>query len=215
MAISNHERVGKALDLVKDGLHPFVEREMKSQHAQLWIEEARGAVSESQSHLFKKAGEPQWDAASLLAVMWNQWQLVFRKTLGQAERTLVSELRDVRNRWAHQNPFSSDDAYRALDSSHRLLLAVSAPRKRGRRCDGTHSRGVSVDVGSSPELAPSRCRMASGTTLRSRRARGTRQQEAAQRRTSRHRFRSDPAANGTRSSATVARGSRGVEAASR
>ena len=33
---------------------PFVEREMKSQHAQLWIEEARGAVSESQSHLFKK-----------------------------------------------------------------------------------------------------------------------------------------------------------------
>ncbi len=128
MAISNHERVGKALDLVKDGLQPFVEREMKSQHAQLWIEEARGAVSESQSHLFKRAGEPQWDAASLLAVMWNQWQLVFRKTLGQAERTLVSELRDVRNRWAHQNPFSSDDSYRALDSSHRLLLAVSAPQ---------------------------------------------------------------------------------------
>jgi hypothetical protein len=109
MAISNHERVGKALDLVKDGLQPFVEREMKSQHAQLWIEEARGAVSESQSHLFKKTGEPQWDAASLLAVMWNQWQLVFRKTLGQAERTLVSEPRDVRNRWAHQTPFSSDD----------------------------------------------------------------------------------------------------------
>ena len=25
--------------------------------------------------------------------MWNQWNLVFRKTLGQAERTLVSELR--------------------------------------------------------------------------------------------------------------------------
>src|SRR3954471_17772753 len=128
MATSNHERVGKALDLVKDGLQPFVEREMKSQHAQLWIEEARGAVSESQSHLFKKTGEPQWDVASLLAVMWNQWQLVFRKTLGQAERTLASELRDVRNKWAHQNPFSSDDADRALDSMARLLAAVSAPQ---------------------------------------------------------------------------------------
>ena len=45
--------------------------------------------------------------------MWNQWNIVFRKTLGQAERTFVSELRDVRNRWAHQNPFSTDDAYRA------------------------------------------------------------------------------------------------------
>ena len=42
--------------------------------------------------------------------MWNQWNLVFKKTLGQEERTLVSELRDARNRWAHQNPFSADDA---------------------------------------------------------------------------------------------------------
>ena len=60
--------------------------------------------------------------------MWNQWNVVFRKTLGQAERTLVSELRDVRNRWAHQKPFTSDDAYRALDSAGRLLTAVSAPQ---------------------------------------------------------------------------------------
>src|SRR3972149_5720206 len=60
--------------------------------------------------------------------MWNQWNVVFRKTLGQAERTLVSELRDARNRWAHQNPFSTDDAYRALDSAARLLAAVSAPQ---------------------------------------------------------------------------------------
>src|SRR5690606_17419758 len=45
----------------------------------------------------------------------------------QTERTLVSELRDVRNRWAHQQPFSTDDAYRALDSAGRLLTAVSAP----------------------------------------------------------------------------------------
>jgi hypothetical protein len=35
MAITNHERVGKALDLLKDGLRPVVEREMKAQHDQL------------------------------------------------------------------------------------------------------------------------------------------------------------------------------------
>ncbi|MGI8782616.1 MAG: Swt1 family HEPN domain-containing protein [Acidobacteriota bacterium] len=128
MAITNHERVGKALELLKDGLQPFVERELKAQHAQLWIEQVREAVSESQAHLFVPGKEPRWDVASLLSVMWNQWQIVFRKTLGQAERTLVSELRDVRNRWAHQNPFSTDDAYRALDSVGRLLAAVSAPQ---------------------------------------------------------------------------------------
>ena len=59
-------------------------------------------------------------------MLWNQWNLVFRKTLGQAERTLVSELRDVRNRWAHQERLSSDDTDRALDSAARLLTAVSA-----------------------------------------------------------------------------------------
>ena len=126
MAISNHERIGKALELVKDGLIPFVERELKAQDAQRWLDIARQSVSDTQERLFKDGATPQWDAASLLAVLWNQWNVIFKKTLGQAERTLVSELRDVRNRWAHQNPFSSDDAYRALDSAGRLLAAVSA-----------------------------------------------------------------------------------------
>ncbi|MEZ5318336.1 MAG: Swt1 family HEPN domain-containing protein [Vicinamibacterales bacterium] len=125
MAISNHERVGKALDLVKDGLTPFIERELKAQDAQRWLDIAP-VGEQTQERLFKDGAKPQWDAASLLAVLWNQWNVIFKKTLGQAERTLVSELRDVRNRWAHQNPFSSDDAYRALDSSGRLLAAVSA-----------------------------------------------------------------------------------------
>ncbi|MDP3937869.1 MAG: Swt1 family HEPN domain-containing protein, partial [Deltaproteobacteria bacterium] len=128
MAITNHERVGKALELLKDGLRSFVEREMKAQHAQLWFEQAKASVSESQASLFGTEAEPRWDVAAILAVMWTQWNVVFRKTLGQAERTLVSELRDARNRWAHQNPFSTDDAYRALDSAARLLAAVSAPQ---------------------------------------------------------------------------------------
>ena len=50
------------------------------------------------------------------------------RRLGPAERSLVSELRDLRNKWAHQQSFSSDDAYRALDSAGRLLTAVSAPQ---------------------------------------------------------------------------------------
>jgi hypothetical protein len=59
---------------------------------------------------------------------WEAWNDVFRRTLGPADRSLVSELRDLRNKWAHQQTFSGDDAYRALDSSGRLLAAVSAPQ---------------------------------------------------------------------------------------
>ena len=127
MAITNHERVGKALELLKAGLCPFVERELKAQHKQDWFDQVKAAVGSSQEKLFRDEAEPPWDTASLLTVMWNQWHLVFRKILGHAERSLVSELRDHRNKWAHQQTFSCDDAYRALDSADRLLTAVSAP----------------------------------------------------------------------------------------
>jgi predicted AAA+ superfamily ATPase len=127
VAIANHERVGKVLDVLKDGLYPFVERELKVQYQQAWFEEAKATLSQQQLNFAGSANAPQWDIAAILALMWNQWNVVFRKTLGPAERTLVSELRDTRNKWAHQRPFSTDDAYRALDSAARLLAAVSAP----------------------------------------------------------------------------------------
>jgi predicted AAA+ superfamily ATPase len=59
--------------------------------------------------------------------MWEQWNNIFRNTLGRSERSLVSELRDTRNEWAHKTTFSTDDAYRALDSMTRFLSAISAP----------------------------------------------------------------------------------------
>ena len=71
---------------------------------------------------------PGWDVAGLLKLMWETWNDIFRKILWSAERSLVGELRGHRNKWAHQESFSSDDAYRALDSVGRLLAAVSAPQ---------------------------------------------------------------------------------------
>lgn len=127
MAITNYERVGKALNLLKDGLRPFVERELKAQYQQSWFEESKASLSPQQMSFVGTEEDPFGDIAVVLTVVWNQWNTVFRKTLGQAERTLVSELRDIRNKWAHQTPFSTDDAYRALDSAARLLTAVSSP----------------------------------------------------------------------------------------
>ena len=40
----------------------------------------------------------QWDVAGLLKLTWETWNDVFRRTLGFAERSLMSELRDVRNK---------------------------------------------------------------------------------------------------------------------
>ncbi len=127
MAITNYERVGKALELLKDGLRPFVARELEARHGKYWITSVTAAWP---NELTWREGDelPQMDAAVLLRMMWDQWNVVFRDTLGFSERSLVSELREVRNKWAHQETFSSDDTYRALDSASRLLAAVSAPQ---------------------------------------------------------------------------------------
>ncbi len=45
--------------------------------------------------------------------MAGQWNSVFSKKLGKAERNLVEELRNTRKDRAHQKPFSTGDAYRA------------------------------------------------------------------------------------------------------
>lgn len=124
MATTNHERVGKAMELLKQGLAPFIEREFKNAYKEQARTQAARFVGEDR--LLADKPFTKWDAAALLKLMWEAWNDVFRRVLGQAERTLVSELRDVRNKWAHQQTFSSDDAYRALDSAGRLLTAVSA-----------------------------------------------------------------------------------------
>jgi predicted AAA+ superfamily ATPase len=124
MAVSNRERVGKGLDLLASGLRPFVERELKSQLGENWqtalpATTARGPRAKPQP---TNLDDPQ----ILLGLLWDQWNAVFKNTLGHAERSIVSELREVRNRWAHNEQYSSNDAVRALDSMERLLNAVSA-----------------------------------------------------------------------------------------
>ncbi|GMV60080.1 MAG: hypothetical protein AMXMBFR72_31730 [Betaproteobacteria bacterium] len=127
MAITNHERVGKSIEQLRAGLAPYVERELTNAYKDRAAAEARRLLP-ADDRINGNRPIAQWDAAALLKVMWDAWNDVFGRTLGRAERSLVQELRDTRNRWAHQEAFSGDDAYRALDSAHRLLLAVSAPQ---------------------------------------------------------------------------------------
>jgi predicted AAA+ superfamily ATPase len=123
--MTNHERVGKALELLKSGLGPFVGREVRSAIAanSLTPERVRGFIEDP---LLASKPVEEWDVSALLKLMWETWNDVFGRTLGRAERSLVQELRDWRNKWAHQEPFSSRDAERAMDSMVRLLTAVSA-----------------------------------------------------------------------------------------
>ena len=120
MAQSNRERIGKGLELLAAGLRPFVERELEARLGASW--KTTGRESPSQ--------KVNWDdPQTLLGAMLDHWNTIFRDSLGQAERSLVNELKVVRNQWAHHEQFSSNDAVRALDSVERLLNAVSAGDK--------------------------------------------------------------------------------------
>ena len=125
MAISNSERIGKGLDLLRNGLAQFVEREMEAVYGEDWQEKAKQSVSKERDWKVED-GKVQWDAYLILMILWNHWNDVFKRTLGHAERSYVSELREARNRWAHQNAFTYDDTYRVLDTMTRLLRSVSA-----------------------------------------------------------------------------------------
>lgn len=105
------------------GLFPFFEKELQAVYGSNWEEVARGSLRGQSSN---STQNNLWDIHAILTVMWEQWNAVFRYKLGMSERSLVSELRDFRNRWAHQAAFSEDDSYRVLDSTQRLLLATGA-----------------------------------------------------------------------------------------
>jgi predicted AAA+ superfamily ATPase len=124
VALSNRDRVGRAFELLAAGLAPYVERRMAATSAVglNWLQNfaatatppIRGPVSAT-------------DPGLLLRVMTETWERSFGSELTRSDRNLVFELRDVRNRWAHNDPFTIDDAYRTLDSIERLLTSADAP----------------------------------------------------------------------------------------
>ncbi len=127
MAISNYERIRKALELFNKGIFPFVEREMVKAHGETWVEIVQNSQTNYKS--VKSINYKQninWDTQAIINVIWDNWNNIFSKTLGQYERSLIADLKAVRNKWAHQESLTTDDAYRALDTIERLLKAISA-----------------------------------------------------------------------------------------
>lgn len=122
MALTNKDRVNRGLEHLRDGLAPFVDRKMQQAKGRAWVQE----FNDGQRLHRNPDGTLHLDNAALLKAMNRYWGEAFSIVLGRTERTLVNELMEVRNAFAHDKPFSNDDTERALDSMRRLLEAVSA-----------------------------------------------------------------------------------------
>lgn len=132
MAIDNRQRVGEALAILRKGLLPYVQRELKMRYkARWWIDGVEPALKDKERVDARRSGstEKEWfqslDTQKLLRVMWVQWKEVFRQKLDQIGRAYVSELREFRNRWAHEEPFSLDDTFRAINTVTRFLQMLA------------------------------------------------------------------------------------------
>jgi len=104
------DTISRGLDLLAAGLRPYI----------------ANRVSTSRSDNRVLSDIERGDAQFLLVFMWDRWNDLFRDDLSFVERSLISELRDFRNRWAHQNHLTEQDTYRVLDDVERLLNAVNS-----------------------------------------------------------------------------------------
>ncbi|KWW97478.1 ATPase AAA [Carbonactinospora thermoautotrophica] len=141
MAVSNRDRVGRGFEILATGLEPFVDERMSATtNGRDWTEllAARDSTRHGVAKTYSKS-----DPQVLLRVITEE-RRVFQDHLSRVEWNFASELRDTRNRWAHNEPFSADDTYRALDTMERLLTAVGAPEQADqvRRLKLDHQRQV-------------------------------------------------------------------------
>ena len=92
MALSNRDRLGKALDQLRDGLLPYISRQLYDNLGSNW-----------QDRLDPKANNLH-DVAALINQLIEHWEVVFRRTLSQSDRAYVIELKEAPNRWPHSAP---------------------------------------------------------------------------------------------------------------
>jgi hypothetical protein len=121
---NTRDQVGRALELLAAGLAPFVQERMVAARGLDWFDSFR---DRSGPDLERALVDPRF----LLKVMTSAWNDAFSPPLSRRERTLVFELRETGNLWAHSEPFDWDDVDRAFDSVVRLLRPVDAQAGSG------------------------------------------------------------------------------------
>lgn len=105
------------------GFEPFVILVFKSTHADAWFDILR-TTPEIRTPLDPRA--IQLDATALVRIILVHWDSTFARVLDKRDRALFYELRQIRNRWAHQVPMTDDDVDRMADTVLRLLTSIRA-----------------------------------------------------------------------------------------
>ena len=121
-ALSNKERVGRALDLVAEGLGPWMIPQLHSKYGNNWAAE----VGRTAGLSGRDATPNHSDPAYLFWVFDKQWHGLFRDQLSYEDKRAVSALWDARKEWAHGERISSERTERVLMDSEHILRSIGA-----------------------------------------------------------------------------------------
>jgi hypothetical protein len=139
MALSNHERIGRALESARAGLLKYVTDEMERVYGTNW----RQRASESLPGWQKTMGfELVLDIQALIAIVLDPRHECFALLNIPRSRNLLFDLREIRNTGADQKEAGETYTNRALATVELLLEAVKAPQA----------------TATTPELSPGRPR---------------------------------------------------------
>lgn len=121
-SLSNKERVGRVLDLVAEGLGPWMIAQLHSRYGDDWPAE----VGRTAGLSGRDASPNQSDPAYLFWVFDKQWHGVFRSQLSFEDKRAVSALWDARKEWAHGERISSERTERVLMDGEHILRSIGA-----------------------------------------------------------------------------------------
>lgn len=149
MALSNRDRIDQMFQAMAPALDDFIATVVGQESAALgaeWVtlvegKDLRNGVPEGKTYdpLDPQVQFRMLTESNITSGHKKGWY-PFNQTLGKAGESFAIELREVRNRWAHNGTFSDDDAYRALDTGERLL------RLAGSAADADRVRGIRLNL---------------------------------------------------------------------
>lgn len=125
MIVTNHERICRMFTVLRDELTQYVVSALAKTDGDSWAVRMREALRRDDTYYGSGSGSSNLDVAALLLLITIRMQDCFAPAyrLGHGPRGYVSELRELRNKWAHQVEFENEAAARAIETANLLIKA--------------------------------------------------------------------------------------------
>jgi len=149
MALSNRDRIDRMFQILAPALDDFISSVIGQASPALganWTQLVQGKDVKNGAPASKVYDplDPQVQFRMLTEVNittgYKPGWYPFSSSIGKAGDAYATELREVRNKWAHNGTFTDDDAYRALDTAERLLGLI------GSTTEAEEVRGVRLNL---------------------------------------------------------------------